>query len=89
MKSDEREINQDTENYEIRIKGHLEDRWEDWFEGLKMRREEDGTTVLSGSLPDQTALHSVLLKIRNMNLKVIYVRQIETHDWETQNERRK
>lgn len=65
------------EIYEIRIQGHLHDRWAEWFEGLTITRESDGTTTLYGPLPDQTALHSILLKIRNMNLKLISFSQIE------------
>ena len=67
----------ETETYQIRIQGHLQDRWGEWFEGLTITRESDGTTTLCGPLPDQTALHSVLLRIRNMNLKLISVRQVE------------
>jgi hypothetical protein len=52
---------------EIKIKGRLEQRWTEWFEGL----------TLSGPLPDQAALHSILLKIRDMNLTLISVSQIE------------
>ncbi|MCK4977479.1 MAG: hypothetical protein KAS36_11165 [Anaerolineales bacterium] len=65
------------ETYEIRIQGHLQDRWSDWFERMTITRESDGTTTLSGSLPDQTALHSILLKIRDMNLKLISVKEIQ------------
>ena len=61
------------EYYEIRIQGHLQDKWSEWFEGMRITREPDGNTTLSGQLPDQTALHSVLLKIRNMNLRLISV----------------
>lgn len=66
-----------SEVYEIRIKGHLQDRWAESFECMTLTREEDGTTTLFGHLPDQTALHSILLKIRNMNLRLISVRQVE------------
>jgi hypothetical protein len=64
--------------YEIRIQDHLPDRWSKRFAGLSITRESDGTTTLSGPLPDQTALHSILLRIRDMNLRLISVRQIET-----------
>jgi hypothetical protein len=60
---------------EIKIKGHLEDRWKDWFEGMDFTYESDGTTTLSGPLPDQAALHSILLKIRDMNLTLISASQ--------------
>jgi hypothetical protein len=71
------EIPQEFETYEIRIEGHLKDRWEGWLEGLRVKREAGGTTMLHGELPDQTALHTVLLKIRNMNLKILSVQQID------------
>ncbi len=63
---------------EIKIKGRLEKRWGEWFEGLTFTHESDGTTTLSGPLPDQAALHSILLKIRDMNLTLISVNQIES-----------
>lgn len=67
---------QEAEIYEFRIKGHLHARRTALFEDLTITSEPDGTTLLIGSLPDQTALHSVLFRIRNMNLKLISVRQI-------------
>ena len=63
---------------EIKIKGRLEKRWAEWFEGLTFTHENDGTTTLSGPLPDQAALHSILLKIRDMNLTLISVTQTES-----------
>ena len=65
------------EIYEVRIQGHLQDRWAEKFECMTLTREQDGTTTLYGQLSDQTALHSVLFRIRNMNLKLISVRQVE------------
>ncbi len=76
MNENSQEIFQEDESYEIRIQGYLEDRWADWFEGLTIQKEEDGTTLLRGHLPDQTALHGVLLKIRDMNLTILSVRQL-------------
>jgi len=64
------------EIYEIKIWGHLHERREELFEGLSVIRCDDGTTTLYGPLPDQTALHSILLRIRNMNLKLISVNQV-------------
>ena len=63
--------------YEIRVKGHLDTRWEEWFENLAITHSSDGNTVLSGPIEDQTVLHSVLLRIRNMNLKLISVNQVK------------
>lgn len=81
MNEKPQEIFQEDESYEIRIQGYLEDRWADWFEGLTIQRVEDGTTLLSGRLPDQTALHGVLLKIRDMNLTILSVRQLGREDF--------
>ena len=64
-------------NYEIKIKGRLEKRWAEWFDGLVFTHESDGTTTLSGPLPDQAALHCILLKIRDMNLTLVSVTQSE------------
>jgi hypothetical protein len=58
--------------YEIRVAGHLSENWAVRFEGLSMRHEPDGETVLSGLL-DQSALHGVLVKIRDLGLKLISV----------------
>ena len=65
------------EFYEVRVQGHLQNRWTERFECMTLIRENDGTTTLFGKLPDQTALHSVLLWIRDMNLKLISVRHVE------------
>lgn len=78
------------ENYKILIDGHLQDRWEEWFEGLKICRNMDGTTTLSGLLSDQSALHGVLLIIRNMNLKLISVNPMkENQEYKNSNEKEK
>ena len=62
--------------YKIRIKGHMDTKWADLFEGLQITHEEDGTSTLYGPLPDQTALHSILRKIRDLNLQLISVNQV-------------
>jgi len=59
--------------YEIRVEGHLTDRWSDWFEGLAINNDSNGETTLSGPLSDQAALLGVLNKIQALNLKVISV----------------
>ena len=61
------------EYYEIRIKSLLDPHWSDWFSGLQMTHLEGEETLLSGSLPDQSALHGLLERIRDLNLKLISV----------------
>ncbi len=61
------------EYYEIRIRGHLDPRWSDWFAGLWLTHLEGNETLLSGSLPDQAALHGLLERIRDLNIPLISV----------------
>jgi hypothetical protein len=61
------------EYYEIKIEGCLDPGWSDCFAGLKMTHLEGNTTLISGALPDQAALHGLLERIRNLNLKLISV----------------
>ena len=61
------------EHYEIKIKGHLDPHWSDWFAGLKLMHLEGNETLLSGLLPDQGALHGLLERIRDLNLTLISV----------------
>jgi hypothetical protein len=59
--------------YEIRIKGYLDTRWADWFEGLTITRESNGVTLLTGPVADQAALHGLLRKIRDLGMVLIAV----------------
>jgi hypothetical protein len=63
------------EEYEITIKGHLNDAWAVYFPGLTLLRLESGETLLSGCLPDQSALHGALERIRDLNLTLITVKR--------------
>lgn len=63
--------------YEIRLKGHLDRRWADRFEGLSLRLEGDGTTILSGPVLDQAALHGLLRKVRDLGLPLVSVVQVD------------
>ena len=63
--------------YEIRLKGRLDARWATWFDGLSLSHESDGTTVLTGPVTDQAALHGLLSKVRDLGLPLISVTQID------------
>ena len=61
------------EYVEIKVRGHLDPRWSDWFGGLTLAHLEGNETLLSGSLPDQGALYGVLERIRDLNLALVSV----------------
>jgi hypothetical protein len=61
------------EHYEIKIRGHLDPYWSDRFGGLELTHLEGNETLLSGSLPDQAALHGLLELVRDLNLTLISV----------------
>ncbi|HJQ87943.1 MAG TPA: hypothetical protein VJ820_10860 [Propionibacteriaceae bacterium] len=63
--------------YEIRLKGHLDSRWAAWFDGLSLTHDSDGTTVISGPVLDQAALHGLLQKVRDVGIPLVSVAQID------------
>ena len=63
--------------YEIRIKGHLDDRWADWFEGLTITLEDNGDTLLTGPVVDQAALHGLLRKVRDLGIPLLSINRVE------------
>jgi hypothetical protein len=65
------------ELYEIRLKGHLDDGWTDWFEGLTITLEENGDTLLTGSVVDQAALHGLLKRIRDLGMPLVSVNCVD------------
>ena len=65
------------EAYEIRVRGHLDARWANQFEGLTITLEEDGDTLLTGPVVDQAALHGLLKKIRDLGLPLVSVSPVE------------
>lgn len=65
--------------YEIRLKGHLDDRWAAWFEGMTLTREANGETRLTGAVIDQAALHSLLRKVRNLGVTLVAVVQLDAN----------
>jgi hypothetical protein len=63
--------------YEIRLKGLLDDRWAEWFEGLTITLEENGDTLLTGPVVDQAALHGLLKRVRDLGMQLISISPIE------------
>jgi hypothetical protein len=59
--------------YEIRIKGHLNDRWAEWFGGLTITLEDKGDTLLTGLVVDQAALYGLLRKVRDVGMPLLSV----------------
>ena len=57
--------------YEIRVEGHIGDSWSSWFEGMTIRHEESGETLLSGPLVDEAALHGVLDRLHSLGLDLL------------------
>ena len=69
--------------YEIRIQGHLGPEWADWFAGLAITLEGNGDTLLTGPLVDQSALHGVLKKVRDLGMPLLAVNLIKGANEET------
>lgn len=67
-------------HYTIRVKGHLDPSWQDRIGGLRIEQLETGATLLSGSLPDQAALHGVLLRIIRLGLTLLSLEMSEAGD---------
>jgi hypothetical protein len=66
------------EVYQIVVKGHLDSEWSDWFDGLTITMLDNGETILTGPIVDQTALHGVLIKIRDLGLPLLSLTRTET-----------
>jgi hypothetical protein len=74
-----RKAHPDPELYEIRVRGHLDARWANQFEGLTITLEEDGNTLLSGPVGDQAALHGLLKKVRDLGMPLVSVVQVQSN----------
>jgi hypothetical protein len=57
--------------YVIRVKGHLDQQWSAWFDGLAISCDTEETTLLRGHLPDEAALHGILTKVRDLALPLL------------------
>jgi hypothetical protein len=64
------------EVYQIIVKGHLDHEWSDWFDGLTITLGEHGETILTGPIVDQTALHGVLIRIRDLGLPLLSLSRV-------------
>lgn len=63
--------------YEIRVKGHLDLRWSEWFDGLEITNLENGEAALSGDIVDQAALHGVLTRVRDLGVPLVGVKKLD------------
>src|SRR5918998_6779327 len=63
--------------YEIRLKGHLDARWAERFEGLSLTHARDGTTILAGPVVDQAALYGLLRTVRDLGLPLLSVMEVQ------------
>jgi hypothetical protein len=63
--------------YQIRLKGHLDDQWADWFGGLTITLEESGDTLLTGPVADQAALFGLLKKVRNLGMPLVSIHCVD------------
>jgi hypothetical protein len=63
--------------YQIRVKGNLDQKWSDWFDGFTITPQADGATLLTGPVVDQAALHGLLGKIRDLGLPLLSVKRME------------
>ena len=68
----------DTETYDIRVQGHLEDRWSAWFDGMEIVTVDDGSTLIRGPVVDQSALHGLIQKVRDLGLPLLSVTHTRT-----------
>jgi hypothetical protein len=71
--------NSTAQQYEIRIRGHLDDRWSEWFEGLTITLEVNDT-LLTGPVVDQAALHGLLKKVRDLGLLLVSVNRVSVDE---------
>jgi len=60
--------------YQITIQGPLDPRWQPWFDGLAVETDRDGNTLLTGEVPDQSALHGLLARVRDLGLVLLSLR---------------
>jgi hypothetical protein len=70
----------DATEYEIRVKGRLASRWAAWFDGMTLTPGEDGTSLISGVVADQSALHGLFRKLNDLGLPLVSVTRTRPND---------
>lgn len=73
-------ISSEEETYNIKIRGHLDIKWQDWFDGMSIKYTSRDETLLTGKLEDQAALHGILAKIQSLGLSLLSVNQVEQEE---------
>lgn len=71
--------------YEIRLKGHLDDRWTHWFEEMALTLADNGDTLLTGPVSDQAALFGLLKKVRDLGAPLLSVNCLNPGQADTSN----
>ncbi len=67
------------ERYEIRLEGHVDEHWSEWFDNLIITHDDDDNTILAGPVADQSALHGLLKKVHDLGLRLISVTEVEAN----------
>ena len=62
--------------YQIRVRGHLGANWSEWFDGWQITNQDNGEAVLTGPVTDQTALHGLLVRVRDLGLPLVEVKRM-------------
>ena len=70
----------DRRSYELRVDGHLDERWASWFGELVITRHEDGTCSITGPIADQAQLHGVLARLRDLGITLLSLRTLDDAD---------
>ena len=66
--------------YQIQVKGNLDSKWSDWFDGFTFTPQANGETLMTGPVADQPALHGLLAKIRDLGLPLLSVKRVEIEE---------
>jgi hypothetical protein len=73
---------------EIRVKGQLDDQWQDWFENMELKLLENGEMILSGPISDQAALMDILNNLNRLNLKLLSVNEVSQNNRDVEKEKK-